>query len=160
MIFGMTGMHTSGFDRLVRALDGYALEHPDRDVLIQAGSSKYRPRKAGAFAYKADLREEIDAADIVVSQGSIGFLDALRLGKRLVVVPRLERFGEAIDDHQVAFSRSFSARYGFPVVMEISDLGRAIDQAATGPAPRAILFESASPLHGELAAYLAGLASR
>lgn len=157
MIFAMVGMHSAGFDRLVEALDAYAGRHPEAEVVIQAGSSRYRPRHARAFAFKTDLDAELAAAGLVVSHGSIGFLDALRRGKRLVVVPRLARFGEVIDDHQVRFSERFGMRYGFPVVLDVAGLDAAIGGALASPAPAPIGAAVETGLHKELRAYLDGL---
>lgn len=153
----MVGMHTAGFDRLVKALDEYAARHPERDVLIQKGSSPYQPRYARSFDFKPHLRDEIAAAEAVVSQGSVGFLDALRAGKRLVVAPRLARFGEIIDDHQVRFAQSFSARYGFPVVSDMAALESALEGALRGPAPKAMEAQAPTGLQKELERYLARL---
>lgn len=154
----MVGTHSTGFDRLVAALDEYARLHPGEEVVIQAGNGLHRPLHARTFAFKASLKEDIARADLVVSQGSIGFLEALELGKRLVVVPRLARFGEAIDDHQVLFAQNFSRRFGFPVVLDIAELGTALERAATGPAPASIRAGEPTGLHRDLSAYLEGLA--
>lgn len=153
----MVGMHTSGFDRLVKALDEYAGNRPEAEVVIQSGSGRYVPVHARAFGFKDSLKAEIEQADLVISHGSIGFFDALRLGKRLIVVPRLARFGEIIDDHQVGFAQACSISYGFPVVLEISELAATLDRIASEPAPSAIMVGKPTGLHRELAAYLAGL---
>jgi UDP-N-acetylglucosamine transferase subunit ALG13 len=158
LIFAMVGMHTSGFDRLVRALDEYAGLRAPVDMTIQLGHGRYRPANARWFEFKDSLGEDLAAADLVVSQGSVGFFDALGLGRRLVVVPRQARFGEAMDDHQIGFSQGFSRRYGFPVVLDVADLGAALDRVRAGPPPDPIPIGSPTGLHRDLRAYLAGCA--
>ena len=153
----MVGMHTSGFDRLVKALDEYAGARPGLEVVIQSGSSSYQPTHAKDFAYKESLQEEIQRADLVVSHGSVGFFDAVKLGKRLIVVPRRSEFGEHIDDHQVGFAQIFSLRYGFPVVLDIADLGGMLDKVSQEPPPQAFPIGVATGLHSELSRFLATL---
>lgn len=153
----MVGMHTTGFDRLVRALDDYAGAR-SVEVVIQAGSGAYRTRHARCYPYKDRLAEDIGRADLVVSHGSVGFLEAIRMGKRLVVAPRLARYGEAIDDHQVAFSRSCARRFGFPVVLDMGELPAVLDSASASPPPPAVPAGGPTGLHRELAAYLSSLA--
>lgn len=151
----MVGMHTSGFDRLVEALDRYAGRHPELEVVVQSGHGRYRPGHARAFAFKDGLAEDIGRADVVVSQGSVGFFDALRLGKRLVVVPRQARFGEAIDDHQVDFARGMARRHGFPVVLDIAGLEEALDAVRSAPPPAPVPLGAPTGLHRDLRAFLA-----
>ena len=53
-------------------------------------------------------------------------------GKPLISVPRLSRFGEAIDDHQVDFAREIRKDgivEGLFIVQDISELEQTIRQA-------------------------------
>lgn len=154
----MVGMHTSGFDRLVQALDAYSATWPQLKVLIQIGSSKYQPRHALAFKFKEDIQEDIRMADIVVSHGSVGILDALRQRKHLIVVPRQSRYGECIDDHQIPFSLALSARAGFPVITDIADLGATLDALKVSQPPKPFEMQSPTRLFDELDCYLRNLA--
>lgn len=102
MILVTVGTHNRGFDRLVRAMDELAAEL-DEPVLIQRGSSHYLPRHAEHFEWASSQRMEqlTQQARVIVSHAAAGsILLALLHHKPLVVVPRLQSFGEIIDDHQ------------------------------------------------------------
>ena len=60
-----------------------------------------------------ELVEHVRRARVVVSHAGVGsVLTALANGKRPVVVPRLHRFGEAVDDHQLPFAPQARRRRG------------------------------------------------
>ena len=47
-------------------------------------------------------------ADIVITHGGTGaIIGAVKRGKKVIAVPRLARFGEHVDDHQLQIIRSF-----------------------------------------------------
>ena len=78
---------------------------------------------------------------------------ALMNGKRPVVVPRLHRFGEAVDDHQLTFARRFRQAGLVELVEDPAELGAAI-AGASGAAPATPSGETR--LARELRAYLDG----
>ncbi len=128
-IFCMVGMHDIGFDRLLMELDAIAGRRPGWEVRLQKGYSKFKPGHADWFDFKPGLIEDITWADLVVSHGSVCILDALKAGRRLVVVPRLARFGEAMNDHQVDWSRHFAQRFRYPIVLEVAGLEAELEKA-------------------------------
>jgi beta-1,4-N-acetylglucosaminyltransferase len=105
MILVTVGTNEARFDRLLLAVDGIAGEE---ELIVQHGGSPVRP--SGALCFESLPYEELGAlirrARVVVAHAGVGsVLTALANGKRPVVVPRLKRFGEAVDDHQLAFGR-------------------------------------------------------
>jgi UDP-N-acetylglucosamine transferase subunit ALG13 len=70
-------------------------------------------------------------ARAVVTHAGVGsVMTALLAQKRPIVVPRLRRHGEAVDDHQLGFARRLDEG-GLAVLVE--DLGR-LAEAVEGPA--------------------------
>jgi UDP-N-acetylglucosamine transferase subunit ALG13 len=55
-------------------------------------------------------------------------------GKRPVVVPRLARFGEAVDDHQLPFARRPAEAGAVTLVEDVAALPEALDAPAEPPA--------------------------
>jgi UDP-N-acetylglucosamine transferase subunit ALG13 len=96
-------MHVQPFDRLVRAADGLAAIVREL-VLIQRGASRYTPTSSSSFDFtdEASMATFLSTARVVVAHGGAGsILEAIGAGKPLVLVPRLKRFGECLDDHQL-----------------------------------------------------------
>ena len=80
---------------------------------------------------------------------------ALSQGKRPIVVPRLSRFGEAVDDHQLPFARRLAERGLVTLLEDESEL-------ASGDRPTSrTSWHSTAPagsgLAEDLAAYLRSL---
>jgi len=109
MIFVTVGSSHFPFDRLLHALDG--LETVE-EVVVQHGPSTVRPRGALCvpFLSFADFARHARQARVMVCHGGIGsVLVALSEGKRPLVVPRLARFRETTDDHQLESVRALAA---------------------------------------------------
>lgn len=105
LIFVITGTHEQQFQRLVEASD--LLAAAGLDVLVQYGYSSPPSRARGVHMLGTfELKSAVRTADIIVTHGGPGAMwEAFNDNKVPVVVPRLKRFNEHVDDHQVAFIR-------------------------------------------------------
>lgn len=133
MIFATVG-GMRGFERLVCQIDLIAgeLEEP---VRMQIGFTDYEPRNCdySRFMSRSDMEKLCSDARVVVSHAGTGsILTALQYNKPLVLVPRLRRYGEAFDDHQLEIAREMESR-GVAVVYDITKLGPAIENADLRP---------------------------
>ena len=133
MIFVATGLHEHGFDRLVRAADHLVRDNQIADVFIQTGYSEYKPSYA-AWKQAIDFTEfqdHLQRADIVVTHGGAGCIaDAIELKKRIVVVPRLKRFNEHSNDHQLELAKALEESGRVLVAYDIEDLLPLIHKAS------------------------------
>jgi UDP-N-acetylglucosamine transferase subunit ALG13 len=121
------GTNEAPFDRLVDAASTLTGE----SVVVQHGPSRIRPRGARCIDYLPfeEFEALVSSARVVVTHGGVGSVaTALSFGRRPVVVPRLRRSGEAVDDHQVAFARRLE-REGLVTVLE--DLEQLSEVVAT-----------------------------
>jgi UDP-N-acetylglucosamine transferase subunit ALG13 len=112
LILVTVGTHDHGFDRLVKAMDELAPEL-DEPVIIQYGSAAYVPRHAERFQWASgqQMGQLAQAARVIVTHAAAGsILVALLSEKPLVVVPRLRRFDEHMDDHQRQLAAALDAQ--------------------------------------------------
>jgi UDP-N-acetylglucosamine transferase subunit ALG13 len=129
------------FDRLMDWLERWNAGNPGAvRWIVQHGSS--RPMSgADGFGMKprAELLELLADADVVVTQGGPGgIMDSRICGTIPVVVPRLARLNEVVDDHQVAFVQQL-ARNGLLVAAHSeAELRAALDRAVLDPASLAV----------------------
>ncbi len=101
MIFVTVGTNEARFDRLLNAFDS---DPPDEALVVQHGPSPVRPQGATCVDYLPydELAATVRRARVVVTHAGVGsIVTAVANGKRPIVVPRLRRFGEAVDDHQL-----------------------------------------------------------
>jgi UDP-N-acetylglucosamine transferase subunit ALG13 len=151
MILVTLGSSHYPFDRLLRALDGIAL---DEELVVQHGPSAIRPAGARCvpFVPALELAELVREARVVVTHAGVGTIVlALTNGKRPVVVPRLKAFGEAVDDHQVEAGGRFGRAGLVTLVEDPAELAGAL--AATAVTDVAVAAGE-PPLVTELRTYL------
>ena len=112
MIFITLGSQKFQFDRLLRAMDDLAagadIHH---DIFAQTGASTYIPKNFPSQPYLDTdaFKETMRRADIVITHGGTGaIINAVKLSKKVIVVPRLACYGEHVDDHQLQIMRTFA----------------------------------------------------
>jgi UDP-N-acetylglucosamine transferase subunit ALG13 len=99
------------FDRLVRAIDELVDQSLlDDKIYAQIGMSSYKPRN---FEAVLSLENHVFAkcmreASCIISHAGMGTIAmALENRKPLLVMPRLKKYGEVVNDHQVDIVRKF-----------------------------------------------------
>jgi UDP-N-acetylglucosamine transferase subunit ALG13 len=136
MILVTVGTNEARFDRLLHAVD----ELPEgEELIVQHGPSPVRSHGATCVDYLPfdELVATVSACRVVVTHAGVGsIMAALVHGKRPVVMPRLARFKEAVDDHQVPLAHRLH-RAGFVVCVEDAEqLAAAVSTSAdAGVAP-------------------------
>ena len=114
MIFITLGSQKFQFNRLLQAVDELIEKGVIADeVFAQIGYSDYEPKY---FEYKQFLdREEFEAqegkCDILITHGGTGaIIGAVKKGKKVIAVPRLAKYGEHVDDHQIQLIEQFKGQ--------------------------------------------------
>lgn len=140
MIFVTVGTHEQPFDRLIKKID--ELKGSDvikEDVIMQTGFSTYEPKYCKwdrMIPYQQLVRNVRDARIVITHGGPSSFIMALQIGKVPIVIPRLRRLNEHVNDHQVDFVRNVAQRMETIIPVEdIEDLGKVIadyDQLVAG----------------------------
>lgn len=151
MILFTVGTSTAPFDRLFRAVERLEVQEP---IVAQHGASLVRPNGASwvDFFDFDEFVEHIRRARVVVMHAGVGsVLTALNQGKRPIVVPRLRRYGEAVDDHQLEFGRHASDVGLVTLVEDEAALGDAIAVADGAESPR---VEAATLIVADIRSYL------
>lgn len=127
MIFVTLGSQKFQFNRLLKAIDEQLTVH--KEIFAQIGYSDYKPQN---YRYKEFLdRDEfsnvMDKADIVITHGGTGaIIGAIKKGKKVIAVPRLRKYGEHVDDHQIQLIRQFK-NLNLIYACEDMDLKKAIE---------------------------------
>jgi UDP-N-acetylglucosamine transferase subunit ALG13 len=114
------------FDRLVRAVDE-AFDNGliDEEVFAQIGETSYRPHNFESVASLGEkvFDERLKQASSVIGHAGIGTITtALDNHKPLLVMPRLKKHGEVVNDHQVAIARKFEELGHILVAYDVKDL--------------------------------------
>ena len=127
MIVVTVGSSNFQFDRLVRGVE--AIE-TDEELLVQHGPSSVRPKQAKCVPYLAfdELVEAVRNARVVITHAGVGsVLVAQMNGKKPIVVPRLARYGEVVDDHQLHFAERLARDDAVTLVSDPAELTHALE---------------------------------
>jgi UDP-N-acetylglucosamine--N-acetylmuramyl-(pentapeptide) pyrophosphoryl-undecaprenol N-acetylglucosamine transferase len=127
------------FDRLYQNL--VPLLSDCEEVLWQTG-----PQDVSGYGIKGrhsvphhELRQAVAEADVVVAHSGTGAaLTALEQGKCPVLVPRLARRGEHVDDHQIQIGGELQRR-GLAIMCDADMLSRVELEVAAGRSVRRVL---------------------
>lgn len=126
MIFVTLGSQKFQFNRLLKKIDELIIENTIKeDVFAQIGASNYRPKN---YSYKEFLdRNEFnimtDKCDIFITHGGTGaIIGAVKKGRKVIAVPRLAKYGEHVDDHQLQLLKQFNDMGIIEVCYELDEL--------------------------------------
>lgn len=111
-VFITLGSQKFQFNRLLKAVDELCERGTldVEDVFAQIGYSDYIPQKYNykTFLDRDEFSNEMEKADIIITHGGTGaIIGAVKRGKKVIAVPRLAKYGEHVDDHQLQLIKQF-----------------------------------------------------
>lgn len=111
MIFVTLGSQKFQFDRLLKKIDELIeIGTITDEVFAQIGASDYIPKNYGytRFLDREEFAMYIENASLVVTHGGTGvIIGAVKKGKKVIAIPRLSKYGEHVDDHQLQLLHQF-----------------------------------------------------
>lgn len=129
MIFIILGSQKFQFNRLLKEVDKLIEEGILKDeVFAQIGYSDYKPTNFDFkdFLDKDDFTFMLQKANLVITHGGTGaIIGAVKKGKKVIVVPRLSKYGEHVDDHQIQLIKEFEGMGIIEPCYDIEDLPKA-----------------------------------
>ena len=109
MIFVTTGTQIP-FDRLIRAIDEIYPYLGDVELIVQVAESVYKAEnfKIQEFIAPKEFDDYFDRAELIISHAGMGtIISAFVKNKPILVMPRLAKYGEHRNDHQLATATRF-----------------------------------------------------
>lgn len=120
------------FDQLVSAMDKWAQEHSEHEVLAQIGGGSYQPRymRWTKMLPPRKFQEAVQEASIMVAHAGMGsYFMAMELRKPIVLMPRRAANREHTTDHQLHTIQWLREKPAVYVAMSEDELEYAIDKA-------------------------------
>ena len=135
MIFVTLGSQKFQFNRLLMELDKLVEEKKiSNDIFAQIGYSDYKPKnyEFKEFLDREQFAEFMDKCDTVITHGGTGaIVGAVKRDKKVIAVPRLAKFGEHVDDHQLQIIDQFTNMNFIVGVKETNEIYEALEQLKT-----------------------------
>lgn len=99
MLLVTMGTQAIKCDRIINTI----IEANIKDNIIIQGfykpEKKYKNIKFVDFFSFDEMQDLMNKADIIVTSGTGSILGALSMGKKVIIFPRLGKYGEAVDNH-------------------------------------------------------------
>lgn len=132
MIFVTVGSQKFPFNRLIEKVDQMAGEKViTEEVFIQTGAGSYIPRSCSyqAFYDRDHFTDMIEQCSILITHGGAGtVVDAVKRRKKVIVVPRLARYGEHVNDHQLQLAGKFYEMNLAYMCRDLNDLPKMVER--------------------------------
>ena len=129
MILVTVGTQDKSFKRLINEIDNLVKNKKIKDeVIMQTGYTEYNGNiNHFAFASQDELDDMVKKCDILITHAGVGSIfKGLEYGKKVIAVPRLKKYHEHVNNHQLDISKNFEERGYIMVVNDINDLGASI----------------------------------
>ena len=130
MIFVTLGSQKFQFNRLLQKIDELVKEEAIKEeIFAQIGYSDYKPEnyQYKDFLNRNEFSEIQSKADVVITHGGTGaIIGAVKKGKKVLAVPRLAKYGEHVDDHQIQLLQQFDGMEIIEACYELDDFEKAL----------------------------------
>ena len=108
MIFVTVGSQKFQFNRLLKKIDEMIDKKIIKDkVFAQIGASDYKPLNYEYvdFMNQEDFNKKLDECDLLITHAGTGVI--VKREKKVIATPRLAKYGEHVDDHQIQLIQQF-----------------------------------------------------
>lgn len=133
MIFVILGTQKFQLNRLLENIDRmFDARLLEENVFAQIGNSTYKPKnfRYANFLEKEDFQTKIKDASLIITHSGVGSIIAsIKYGKPVIVFPRLAKFNEHVDNHQLEIAKAFEKKGYVLCCNEDDDLFEKIIQA-------------------------------
>lgn len=130
MILITLGTQDKQFTRILEKVDELIEKKIIKEeVIVQAGHTKYKSKNMKIFDYvsKKKLEEYMEKCSFIITHAGVGTIfDALKKDKKIIAVPRLSKYKEHNNDHQLQIVEEFSKEKFILPVYEMDELEDAL----------------------------------
>lgn len=130
MILVLLGTQNNSFKRLLEAIQHNIDKKVITDeVIVQAGFTKFESKdmKILDLIDKEELSKLQDKADLIITHGGVGsIISSLKKGKKVIVVPRLKKYDEHVNNHQLQIARRFEQEGYVKCAINLKNLEKVI----------------------------------
>ena len=128
----MLGTQNNSFHRLLEEIDKLIEKGVIKEkVVVQGGYTKYTSKNMEIFSLipQEKLEKYQKQANLIITHGGVGsIITSLKLGKKVIAVPRLHEYGEHVNDHQKQIVENFDKEGYIIGIKDVLELEKAIEK--------------------------------
>lgn len=133
MILVLLGTQNNSFVRLLneieKCIDSGTIKE---EVIAQIGNTSYSTEKMliKKFCPQEEIEELIDKANLIITHGGVGsIITCLKKEKKVIAVPRLKKYKEHVNNHQVQIVDIMDEKGYIIGVKNLNDLSEKIKES-------------------------------
>ena len=133
MILVTLGTQNNSFHRLLKEvkknIDNGNIKE---EVIVQNGYTKFDSKQMKLIKEipQDEFNKLIDQANLVITHGGVGsIITAITKGKKVIAIPRLKKYNEHVNDHQIEIIDSFNEKGYIIGIHSVEELGKALEEA-------------------------------
>ncbi|MBE5938632.1 MAG: glycosyl transferase [Lachnospiraceae bacterium] len=135
MIFVVLGTQKFQCNRLLRLVDKLVEDGViTEEVVAQRGYSDYSPQNYEFvdFLQKEEFESRINECSLLITHSGVGtILSGVYHHKPVIVFPRLKKYSEHVDDHQLDIAKAFAKKNLVLMCGEEDDMAQVIETSKT-----------------------------
>lgn len=135
MILILLGTQDKAFDRILKEVSKLKKEGYIKDrIIAQTGYTKFSDDEIETFDFvsKKEILKLIKKARIVIAHGGVGIItECLMMNKKVIVVPRLKKYKEHTNDHQLQIVREFADKKYIIPLYNVKNLKDKLEEIKT-----------------------------
>lgn len=134
-LFVPLGTQKFPFGRIITALNELVKQgnYKPEEIIMQSALYPVKPDfTAFGLIPNEDFNRYMKEAEVIVMHSGVNsIISCMKLGKPLVICPRLHEYGEHVDNHQIEIATLMHDKYDVLVCTDMKDLLKLIEQAKT-----------------------------
>ena len=130
MILVLLGTQNNSFHRLLeevqKNIDNGIIKE---DVVVQKGYTKFESNEMTIYNQlpQDEIEKLIDNANLVITHGGVGsIINSIQKDKKVIAIPRLKKYNEHVNDHQLDIVKSFDELGYIIGLNEVNELENAL----------------------------------
>lgn len=111
MILVLLGTQNNSFHRLLEEIQkNIDNGNIKEEVVVQKGYTKFESESMTLYKQLPldEIKKLTQKADLIITHGGVGsIITSIEMGKKVIAVPRLKKYNEHVNDHQLDIIKSF-----------------------------------------------------
>ena len=133
MIVVLLGTQNNSFKRLLKEINRLKNEGVIKEkIVVQAGYTKFEDKDKNSdievfdFVDSNKMQEMMKEAKYIITHGGVGsIVSGLKLNKKIIAVPRLKKYDEHVNDHQMEIIEEYTKNEYIIGIKDVSELEKA-----------------------------------
>lgn len=132
LILVTLGTNDKSFVRLIKKIEELVIQGViQEEVVVQAGYTQYESNHLKIFDLITmdKFNELMKTCNLLITHGGVGtIISGLKNGKKVIAVPRLQKYGEHVNDHQLQIIENFSEAGYVLAAYDVDELDKILRQ--------------------------------